>query len=178
MVDGRVIRGYSILAKGDEPKKLGENLYLIKSQSGNGGYLVLNQNGEWRCECPDYKYRKVECKHIHSVKIWLALKEKLEKTDKINLHQELLETSQCKRCGSPNLIITVALDSYFKGLSLRDIVDQLDQFYGLKVSHVTVLNWIREYSKIISQYAKELKPKLSDVWHTDEQQVKVKGNWK
>ena len=32
----RIMRAYAILAKGDQPKPLGNDNYLVKSQSGNG----------------------------------------------------------------------------------------------------------------------------------------------
>ena len=38
----RIMRAYAILAKGDQPKPLGDDNYLVKSQSGNGSYLVLS----------------------------------------------------------------------------------------------------------------------------------------
>ncbi|MHC1584140.1 MAG: SWIM zinc finger family protein [Methanosarcinales archaeon] len=41
----------------------------------------MKRNGEWRCSCPDHKYRKVVCKHIYAVGFWLALKQKLEKRE-------------------------------------------------------------------------------------------------
>jgi hypothetical protein len=34
----RIMRGYAILAKGEQPKALAENTYIVKSQSGNGSY--------------------------------------------------------------------------------------------------------------------------------------------
>ncbi len=35
-------------------------------------------------------------------------------------------------------ILTLTLDLYYKGLSLRDISDTLYQFYGLKTHHETI----------------------------------------
>lgn len=64
----RIMRGYAILAKGEQPKALADNTYLVQSQSGNGSYHVVLVDGEWRCECPDFQFRKVVCKHIHAVK--------------------------------------------------------------------------------------------------------------
>ncbi len=97
--DERAIRGYAILAKGDEPKQLKENVFRIPSQNFKKYYYVTNRNGEWHCTCPDHKYRKVACKHIYAVRFWIALKQKLEK-------QEIEETEPivCKFCGSPDAI--------------------------------------------------------------------------
>jgi hypothetical protein len=40
-------------------------------------------------------------------------------------------------------MVTVALDLYFKGTSLRKIVDHLEQFYERKLGHTTVLHWVK-----------------------------------
>jgi transposase-like protein len=69
---------------------------------------------------------------------------------------------------------TVALDLYFKGTSLRKIVDHLEQFYERKLDHTTVLYWVKKYTSIISEYAETLSPKLGGIWHADEMKVKTK----
>lgn len=48
--------------------------------------------------------------------------------------------------------ITVALDLYFKGVSLRKIVDHLKQFEGVTVSHVAVIKWIKKYVALMRDY--------------------------
>ena len=53
----RIMHGYAILAKGEQPKPLGNDNYLVKSQSGNGNYIVALINGQWACEWPDFKSR-------------------------------------------------------------------------------------------------------------------------
>jgi len=75
-------------------------------------------------------------------------------------------------------IITLSLDLYFKGVSLRKIVDHIKQFYGLEVSHMAVYKWIHKYVKLIKQNVDALTPNTSDVWHTDEMALNVKGGWK
>jgi transposase-like protein len=73
--------------------------------------------------------------------------------------------------------ITVALDLYFKGVSLRKIVDHLKQFEGLNVSHVAVLKWIQKYVVLMRDYVDTLKPELSKVFHADETKVNIRGKW-
>jgi len=71
------------------------------------------------------------------------------------------------------------MDCYYKGLSYRDISDQFLQFYGLKISHISIRNWILKFSKLTEQYAKSLTPKTSGVWNADETMVRTKkGNRK
>lgn len=74
-------------------------------------------------------------------------------------------------------IVTLTMDLYFKGLSLRDIADTIYQFYGLKITHPTVRNWIIKFTKLINNYTKKFKPKLSGKWHADEQNIKVGKEW-
>jgi len=74
-------------------------------------------------------------------------------------------------------IITVTLDLYFKGVSLRKITDHLKQFYGLNVHYSTVYRWIEKYIRIMNEYVSKLKPELSNTWHADEMMVNIHGDW-
>jgi len=76
-MEARQIRGYSILAKGVEPKEVGINTYKIPSQSQRGNYMVEHKGRyqRWTCSCPDFQYRGLKCKHIYAVEFWLNLKE-------------------------------------------------------------------------------------------------------
>jgi putative transposase len=70
-------------------------------------------------------------------------------------------------------IVTLALDLYYKGASLRKVTQHLAQFYGIKVSQVAVLKWIRKFGQLIDDYSKTLKPQLSGVWNCDEMKTKM-----
>lgn len=73
--------------------------------------------------------------------------------------------------------ITVALDLYFKGVSLRKIVDHLKQFERVNVSHAAILYWIQKYVELMRDYVDTLKPELSRVYHADETKVNIRGQW-
>ena len=49
----------------------------------------------------------------------------------------------------------------------------LAQFYGIKVSQVAILKWIRKFSELIDAYAQTLTPQLSGVWNCDEMKTKM-----
>jgi transposase-like protein len=66
------------------------------------------------------------------------------------------------------------MDCYFKGLSFRDIADQFNQFYGLKISHETIRRWILKFTEIMNEYSKTLTPETSGVWNADETMVLTK----
>jgi transposase-like protein len=70
-------------------------------------------------------------------------------------------------------IVTLCLDMYFKGASLRKITQHVAQFYGLKVTHVAILKWVRKFSELLDRYTSSLTPELSGVWNCDEMKTKM-----
>jgi transposase-like protein len=87
------------------------------------------------------------------------------------------EKTTFSRMKQKGKVITATLDLYFKNVSLRNIQSHLKDFYDVKVSHVTILNWVRKYSEIISGYTGEMNVNSCSVIHADEMMVKVKGKW-
>lgn len=67
--------------------------------------------------------------------------------------------------------ITLSLDLYFKGVSYRKITDHLKQFYELKVTHTTVIRWVKKYLKILGKYVEEYKADVGNIWHSDEMTI-------
>lgn len=98
-----------------------------------------------------------------------------------------IQRFKCKTCNhkwSDNLgfahnkvnsrIITVALDLYFKGVSLRKVSEHLKLFYGIKISNVAVLGWVRKFGEVVAPFVDQLLPQLSGVYHVDEMMVRVR----
>jgi transposase-like protein len=75
-------------------------------------------------------------------------------------------------------VVTLALDLYFKGVSLRKITDHIKQFYGLKIHFSTILRWIQKYVQLMKEYVNGFTPQVSDIWHVDEMTVNVKGQYR
>ena len=73
--------------------------------------------------------------------------------------------------------IALILDLYFKGLSLRKIVDHLRQFYGIKLHASTVHRRIQKYVALLNEYAQAIAPQIGDKWQVDEMMVKCSGRW-
>ncbi len=82
--------------------------------------------------------------------------------------------SPIKKIKGNEKLVCIAMDSYFKGLSYRDIADQFFQFYGLKLHHETIRRWVLKFSSILNKYSKTLQPKTSGVWNADETMVLTK----
>jgi len=125
---------------------------------------------------------EIKCRYCKSNEV-IKYGNRNNKSGKIQIYK----CNSCKKILSDNTtfpkmkhkgeIITVALDLYFKNMSLRGVKDHLRQIYGVKVSHVTILFWIRKYSKIFKEFTDKLKGESSGVLHADEMMVSVKGKW-
>lgn len=71
--------------------------------------------------------------------------------------------------------ITVAVDLYFKGVSLRKIADHLKQSYGTDINYSSVCRWIRKFSNVVKPYVDGLVPaNVSGVYHADEMMLHVR----
>jgi transposase-like protein len=211
----RTIRGYAIIAKGDEPRRISEGVYEVRSQSGSGSYRLTKHNTGWECTCPDYVHRHEavgDCKHVNALRLWLKAKEETERTDVFEAPKTKLSFEHCRFCNSVDLlrwgyrmtkqgrkprfkcrtcgkrfvvdegflksrydpkIVTLCLDMYYKGASFRKITQHVAQFYGLKVTHVAILKWVRKFSELLDKYTTSLVPQLSGVWNCDEMKTEM-----
>ena len=92
----------------------------------------------------------------------------------------------CKDCNHkfvPSLIkkskftpqlVSLTLDLYFSGMSLRKIARVVSDHTQQSLGATTVYDWIQKFVPKISEYANSLNPQLSDTWHGDELFVKMK----
>lgn len=210
----REMKGLTIVGLQDQIQRVNTFYYKIKSQTKDVWYDVRNLNGGqgWECSCPDFIFRKVECKHIHAVYISKQLRNKIvnnsdvkgieqSKDDlickcgsmdiiKIGIRHNKsgdIQRFKCKTCShkwSDNLgfannkvnskIITVALDLYFKGISLRKVKEHLKLFHGIDVSPSSILYWIRKFGEVVTPFVEQFEPKLSGTYHVDEMMVHVR----
>ena len=89
-------------------------------------------------------------------------------------HRFFLNGSFSKMRNEKNLVVA-ALNFYYDGLSLRKAQRNLEQIFGETVSQVTILNWIKKYSKLVKEYVATLTPQLSGLWHEDETVLSCEG---
>ncbi len=80
----------------------------------------------------------------------------------------------CKDCShkfTPSLLkkakytpemITLTLDLYFGGLSLRKVARTVNDHFGTEMGATSIYRWIQTYVPMISEYAKTLTPELSE----------------
>ncbi len=82
-----------------------------------------------------------------------------------------------ERMRSNPKVITLAMQMYFGGESLRNVQKSL-RLQGVNVNHTTVYRWIQKYTKLMDEYLKDFTPQVSDTWRADELYVNVRGNMK
>lgn len=185
-----------------------DGTFSVPSQTGGGSvYRVESVRENWVCNCPDFEYRHITCKHVYAVQFSIALKQyilpqraQVVSEDAItckfcqsirvirygsksgkqqfrckDCRRAFVEDSPFKKLKYDPELITITLDLYFKGISLRKISDHLSQMYGVEINFSTVYKWIDKYVSRMDDYVKTLAPKLSGHWHVDEMAIKVKG---
>ena len=75
---------------------------------------------------------------------------------------------------SPEMV-SLTLDLYFSGMSLRKIARTVNNHFGTHMGSTSIYRWIQTFVPRISEYVNSLTPQLSDTWHADELFVKMKG---
>jgi len=191
-----------------EIKQINDSTFLVPSQAISGkAYQVVNIEDKWECDCPDYQFRLIQCKHIIAVKLWKLIRVEIEETEEILCPQcgkaQIKKSGirrnkfgnkqryECLVCGkrfvydlafkglkADGKTIALALDLFYKGVSQRKIKDTLEQFMGVNVSQPTIYRWIQRFTRLINKYAETLKPQIGDTWHTDELKMKQHGEWR
>ena len=71
-------------------------------------------------------------------------------------------------------IITRALQMYYAGMLVRDIVDCFEQ-EEIDVSYRAVYDWIEKYSKMTTAYLNGIIPRVGDWFRADEVWIKING---
>ena len=96
----RKARGQTIAQVESNVRRLDENEYRVRSQSGSGEYVVLSTEKGWNCSCPDFVYREQKCKHIFAVELSLELRRRIENAKRI----VPLDYQACLSCGSASIV--------------------------------------------------------------------------
>jgi len=72
-------------------------------------------------------------------------------------------------------IITASIDMYLSNLSSRKMRNQLKRHFKTKVSHMTILDWVRKYVLKVKKYLDKLKYKLGNEFYADETFIQREG---
>jgi putative transposase len=76
---------------------------------------------------------------------------------------------------TPVLVIADALNSYYGGMSLDNIVDNIAQQTGVRMTDAGVYNWIVRFTKEALNKTKDLHPKVGNKWIADECVLDIGG---
>lgn len=99
--NSRQLKG-QLLAREDNSIKRIDNIhYKVKSQSNNKFYDIFTEDNEvWKCNCPDFIFRNLKCKHIFAVEFSFTLRKKIKQK---TIVVEQVNVSDCLFCHSSNL---------------------------------------------------------------------------
>jgi len=75
----------------------------------------------------------------------------------------------------PTNQIASALNMYYEGMSLHEIRRNLIQQHNSYVSDVSILNWVKRFSKMAIAEATKYRPNVSSVWVADETVIDIDG---
>src|SRR3989344_9635205 len=68
-------------------------------------------------------------------------------------------------------IITMSIDMYISNLSSRKMKNQLVRHMGIKVTHMTILDWVRRFTLKVSKFVENLGYNLGNSFYADETEV-------
>jgi len=96
----RELRGFAIAALGNQIQRIDDRTYRVKSQNGNGSYVVIKDDSAWKCTCPDFEYRNVKCKHVWAVEISFNLREQV----RARIIEPITNINTCLFCKSDRIV--------------------------------------------------------------------------
>ncbi|MBI4014771.1 MAG: IS1/IS6 family transposase [Candidatus Aenigmarchaeota archaeon] len=73
-------------------------------------------------------------------------------------------------------IITMSLDMYLSNLSSRKMRNQLRRHLSTKISHVSILDWVRRYVMRVQKFVESKTAKLGGRVYADETEIDRQGN--
>lgn len=113
----------------------------------------------------------VYCNSIRTVKFGVRNNKQRFRCETCN--KTFIANPEFKGINADPKAVVLAIDLYFKGLSLRKIKDTLKSYSNIKVTHETIRQWKNKFIVKINDYVSNFKPNTTN-WHTDETMIKSK----
>ena len=169
-------------------------------------YEIRIRKDRWSCSCIYHRSTRRVCIHILAVRFRAKLGDPSDEgavareCPRCNSSQVIrfgrrhnlrgtVNRFLCKACGTrftngegelrlrhDPRTVALALDLYFRGLSLRKVSDHLKQAYGLHVAPVTIYGWIAHFTPKAARWMDSLGARTGERWHMDETVVTSDGN--
>ncbi len=124
---------------------------------------------------------KIECSTCSSENI---KKDGLRKTEK----RGKIQRYRCKNCNhrfvvddgfyrmrNNENIITMSIDMYISNLSSRKMRNQLSRHLNTKISHMSILDWVRRYTLKVNKFVEKLGYNLGQSFYADETMIDCEG---
>lgn len=83
------------------------------------------------------------------------------------------ENGFSKVSSDPHIIVET-LNLVMGGMSYRNISWHVFTVHQAKISHVSIMNWVRKYTQLMKDYVDKLIPEYQEVWSVDEMMLNVK----
>jgi transposase-like protein len=90
-------------------------------------------------------------------------------------HRFILGENGFSKVSSDPHIIVETLNLVMGGMSYRYISRHVFSIHQVKISHVSIMNWVRKYTHLMKVYVDKLIPEYQEVWSVDEMMLNVKG---
>ncbi|MBS3105157.1 IS1/IS6 family transposase [Candidatus Woesearchaeota archaeon] len=72
-------------------------------------------------------------------------------------------------------IITMSIDMYISNLSSRKMRNQLSRHLNTKISHISILDWVRRYTLKVSKFVDKLQYNMGSSFYADETLIDCEG---
>jgi len=150
-------------------KKPCKHIYAVNFLLSLPKILISNSEAFYRtcpyCGSADTQPKGYRYNKSGAVKMWRCKKCKRKFKD------PLLNEHAGARAG----LMVIALDLYFKGLSLREIENHIWQVYNISISTSTVHRWVTKILRKFNEALSHEKLEVGDKWLADETTIKVCG---
>src|SRR5580658_5935101 len=98
VLDSRIQRGMELSERGSIAENA-DGSFAVPSLKSDHIYKVALIQNVWTCDCPDFFYRHIMCKHVYAVRFWMTLNHYVkEQTPEPKVFAE--DAVPCDRCGS------------------------------------------------------------------------------
>jgi transposase-like protein len=97
--DTRITRGLALSERGTIVENPDGSFTVPSQLDSEKSYRVALIHNEWTCDCPDFFYRHITCKHVYATKFLLTVKHYIkEEAPEPKIFAE--DAIPCVRCGS------------------------------------------------------------------------------
>ncbi len=169
-------------------------------------YEIAIRRDHWSCSCAFHRTTRHVCIHILAVRYRARLGDppdvgtpvrecpycgsaRVIRFGRRHNRGDTVCRYLCKECGRrfsnrPGALglrgdarrVALAIDLYFRGLSLRKVSEHLLQAYGVRTSASTVYRWVAHYAPKAARWMDSLGARTGERWHIDETVVTADGS--